>query len=381
MSTDKFQEYTINKIYNIDLKKENIWQKYCKNKQILPSILPRGENDIIVFGDVHGDWTIIKRTLENANLIEKNPNLDLDNYENNLNWIGGDTIIVQLGDQVDNCRLMANGDKNCVVSKNGKSNDIKILYFFTFLNDKAMEEGGAVYSLLGNHELMNFDGDDRYNSTGNNIIEFNNYSKKNKKNGLPKNFGEFLGCTRLAILKIGEYLFVHAGLISEIINKYKNIDFDEEKCAECNQNQIANNSNNCHKQCKGSGIETINKIVRLYLFNILDKTDQNNFDDLLTYNDNSPFWTREYMKCKKIDSMNKCKESTNNFKSWKIGKIFVGHSPQIQEGITALCNERIYLTDYGSSNAFNHVKDSNNIQFIKISKKDQSDEVEIFKSD
>ena len=38
-----------------------------------------------------------------------------------------------------------------------EANDVKIIKFFTNLNKKAIKSGGAVYSLLGNHEIMNLE--------------------------------------------------------------------------------------------------------------------------------------------------------------------------------------------------------------------------------
>ena len=62
-------------------------------------------------------------------------------------WSGGNTIVVQLGDQIDNLRNNPDYDE---------PSDIKILKFMTDLHNQAQKEKkGAVYSLLGNHEIMN----------------------------------------------------------------------------------------------------------------------------------------------------------------------------------------------------------------------------------
>jgi hypothetical protein len=37
---------------------------------------------------------------------------------------------------------------------------------------------------------------------------------------------------------------------------------------------------------------------------------------------------------------------------YKIDKIFVGHTPILNKGITSVCNNKVWLTDYGSSKAF-----------------------------
>ena len=91
-----------------------------------------------------------------------------------IEWIGGDTVIVQVGDQIDSCRY--DGLNTCNDPTNyefDEPHDINILYFMTALHKKAAAKGGAVYSLMGNHELMNVRGDLSYVSHSN-IQYFNN---------------------------------------------------------------------------------------------------------------------------------------------------------------------------------------------------------------
>ncbi|GAA5888691.1 hypothetical protein JCM6882_009052 [Rhodosporidiobolus microsporus] len=89
---------------------------------------------ILAVGDIHGDMPHLMRILRRAELI------DLKGQ-----WIGGDSILVQTGDIVDR----------------GKDT-IAIYRFFQTLRPQAERAGGAVVSLLGNHEIMNALGDWRY---------------------------------------------------------------------------------------------------------------------------------------------------------------------------------------------------------------------------
>ncbi len=89
---------------------------------------------LVGIGDVHGDFKAAKKVLRKANLT------DADNK-----WIAGDTIAVQVGDQVDR------GDQ-----------DRKILDFFEDMSEQAFLAGGGFYPLIGNHEVMNVDIDLRY---------------------------------------------------------------------------------------------------------------------------------------------------------------------------------------------------------------------------
>jgi hypothetical protein len=264
-----------NLINNDDEFKKN-WDKTCTKYGVnfigdvpLPPV-----DRIIVIGDIHGDWEMMIDSLCVANLIEEN--------NNNWNWIGGNTVVVQVGDQIDRCRR--DGIYSCdhpLATQLDEGSDWKILQFFTKLHIQAMKVGGAVYSLLGNHELMNVDGNFNYVSIKG-FDEFKNFKKpfgndkniihdhlKNSITGIDSDrsiisggrearrwafkkgnpISEFLACTRQAVLIIGNNLFVHAGIIPEIARKYK--------------------------------VKDINKIMNLYLLNKLTSQDIIKYRDLL----------------------------------------------------------------------------------------------------
>ena len=175
---------------------------------------------------------------------------------------------------------------------------------------------------------MNVNGDMRYVSFKN-IIDFQNYKTPDGNiisDGMtarkwafsPGNpIANFLGCTRQLSLIIGSNLFVHAGVLPKIAEKYN--------------------------------VQDMNKILFLYLKNKLKNPTK--YKELLDSNDYSPIWNRIF------GSMDKSKESCdllmNPLKEiYKVGKIFIGHTPQLNQGITTTCENRIWLTDYGASKAF-----------------------------
>jgi len=93
---------------------------------------------LVAIGDIHGDLSAARRALHLADAID-----DADH------WIGGELVVVQVGDQLDR------GD-----------DEQEILEFFDRLRDEAADAGGAFHILNGNHEFMNCDLDLRYVTEG-----------------------------------------------------------------------------------------------------------------------------------------------------------------------------------------------------------------------
>ena len=296
---------------------QEIYSEKCSSYSNLPSVLPPVRR-IIVIGDLHGDWDMTIKSLKIAKVID-----------DKLNWVGGDTVVVQLGDQIDRCRFSGIPCDNKHATHDDEASDMKILNYFTKLHNEAEKEGGAVYSIIGNHELMNVNGDMRYVSYEN-IKDFENYKTpdgKIIKDGMearkwafkPGNpIANFLACTRQLSLIIGSNLFVHAGVLPKIAKKY--------------------------------GVEDMNQIMSLYLWDkIKDKSD---YSDLLDSADYSPLWNRVFGN--KFQPDEKCENILTPLKEvYKVDKIYVGHTPQLDGGISNTCQGKIWLTDYGSSNAFN----------------------------
>lgn len=95
---------------------------------------PMWRKRIVAVGDLHGDLNNARTVLRMANIID-----DKDR------WVGGNTTLVQTGDIVD------------------RGTDTIALYrLFQKLRGEARVNGGDLYSILGNHEMMNALGDWRY---------------------------------------------------------------------------------------------------------------------------------------------------------------------------------------------------------------------------
>ena len=146
------------------------------------------QDRIIVIGDLHADLSKVKKIFIDLNLIDEKEN-----------WIAEplDTHVVQLGDQIDGSRGFEDEEV---------SGELELIDFMERINTKARKAGGAVHSLIGNHEIMNLIQDFRYASKKD--IEdqkiYNSRAEVFKPNGMV--FGQLAG-ERHAILKIGGFIF------------------------------------------------------------------------------------------------------------------------------------------------------------------------------
>lgn len=89
---------------------------------------------LVAIGDIHGDLQKARQSLMAAQVMD----------ENNQ-WIGGNTTVVQVGDLLD---------------RGGE--EIKVIYLLEKLKQQAEKSGGRVVILNGNHEIMNVEGDFTY---------------------------------------------------------------------------------------------------------------------------------------------------------------------------------------------------------------------------
>jgi hypothetical protein len=158
---------------------------------------------LIVIGDIHGDIRRFKNILVNAKVIN-----------NNLEWIAEppETIIIQLGDQIDS--LNRTSTEEWEVLK-----DYEMIYFTDYLNLIARAKGGYCISLIGNHELMNVIGDFSY-------VSDNSNSEIRKQLFKPKGTLALTLAKRPLIFKIGDLIFCHAKLDIEHLNILKKYNKD-----------------------------------------------------------------------------------------------------------------------------------------------------------
>jgi len=361
---------------------QKIYKNKCAQYRYIPSIIQKKVNRVICLGDIHGDYELAIKMLTSAGLIRFKNNTNYyqkgglveSNYLTNsltkstdVEWIGGETHVVQVGDQIDRCRPVAGMScDNPHTTDDDEGNDIRIMEMFNELDRQAQKVGGAVISLLGNHELMNSMGYLDYVSYEG-LKEFENYVDPNDKNIRFKSgydarlhafkpgneYAVMMGCTRVPAVIIGSNLFVHAGIVDALINEIGLKGLDD--------------------------LERINIWIRSWL---LDELDYKYVENIINSSKHSMFWTRVLGRIPPGISMknNACsKHITKILKIFKIGHLIIGHTPQsflYSKDINSTCDDKVWRVDNGSSSAFNKydpmkmqsgiTSDSRRMQYLEI---------------
>ena len=91
---------------------------------------------LYALGDIHGDLNAFILSLKKAELID-----------NNLNWCGGTSHVVQVGDILDR--------KIRDVEYTDEDSEMIIISLICKLQLEAYAAGGGFHPIIGNHEIMN----------------------------------------------------------------------------------------------------------------------------------------------------------------------------------------------------------------------------------
>jgi hypothetical protein len=355
------------------------------------------QDRMIIIGDIHGDLDKLYECLLLAKVIQpgvqlpkigQRTNQVMFEFFNTLKWTGGNTFVIQLGDQVDRIRP-TNWDSNSIprgTTPEDEGSSLHIFYLIWHLNQIARQAGGRVICVMGNHEFMNVEGDFRYVSP----YEFNEYHEAFGKfyiggpesedpdliakiNGdiqqmphtPPAGYRErrlawhprgiianFMALNYKTLLQVGKWIFTHAGLTMHV--------------------------------ARGSSICMINNSISKYL--LLDSphgTGANNQEQeqcrkmfnryINCPSEKSPVWNRDFgedteseresrLLSGKYDILMKEYNRTNAQYHTKYGipsaeYLAVGHTPQFynNKGINGTLDGRVWRCDVGMSRAFGKV--------------------------
>ncbi len=290
---------------------------------------------IIVIGDIHGDIKKFISILKAAGVIEKkNSNVCLSEKEydcDSWNWVGGDTRVVQVGDIFDGGGRTNQFDDH----------ELETYNFLIKLKKKAQNDPlrGDVILIVGNHEIMNFNGNYNYvtDSSRTKCFSYENGEIHFKKDPTKKCFNDrdilFKIGGKLAIsmsknmdgiVRIGSNVFCHAGL-----------------------------NDNIAKKCKYN-IPFINKLLIAFLEGkLLENNEKNqklNKYYSKVYGSEGIIWNRDLAH----NDTHQCNQLSLTLKKLGApkGRMIVGHT--VQKTINAKCSKsNFWIVDTGMSEAFN----------------------------
>lgn len=255
-------------------------------------------NRIVAIGDVHGDLAATKRALSIAGLMDAQGN-----------WSGGATTLVQTGDILDR------GD-----------DEPEILALFWRLQEQAPKVGGRVELLLGNHEIMNAQGDLRYVTPDG----FRDYAQTKvppqwpvvdeAASGLPEGY-------------VGRKAAFVPG--SDIARR-----FSEQKIATIVGDTVFVHGGISQAHAK-LGIAAINAQTQAWLLG------RQALPEALK-GAQGPIWNRDYS----LDpDARDCEVLSGVLQTLGVSRMVVGHTVQI-DGIRSACNGKVWCIDVGMSSHY-----------------------------
>lgn len=180
------------------------------------TVFAQDNHDLYVLGDIHGDFDVLRKCLEECAQVAQFVWVDHEHTKGKPKWIGGNAYVVLCGDVLDRQRKGAYRDEKGWGGGEYSDEEYDILLYLTILNRQAIKEGGRVFAIWGNHEANAIlQKDYSYASPG--IVRKNRERDMAVPNGrLTQLLRE---CCAYGLLQIGDWVFVHGGLLPSIINK------------------------------------------------------------------------------------------------------------------------------------------------------------------
>ncbi|GAA5929965.1 uncharacterized protein JCM15063_004679 [Sporobolomyces koalae] len=300
---------------------------------------------IVAIGDIHGDYSALTKILRKAALI------DLKGH-----WIGGQTILVQTGDIVD------------------RGADTILCYrFMQTLRPLAEKAGGAVVSLLGNHEIMNALGDWRYVSAAD-IQSFG--GERNRRHALLSGWIGQEWRANYSITARVPYLTHTFPTESSVIElptsrkgesdkrfvldpepRHSDADDDEAGAISFVHGGIIPEYLAMLDSSSTGPISTINRIGHSILTSLVEHPNSQplslprdaSTEQRVFWSERGPMWNREFAMDQ--DELSICKRVAETCKRLKVRRLVMGHTPNF-EGIVERCQGRVLLIDTGISKAY-----------------------------
>ena len=242
----------------------------------------QGVEQIMVIGDIHGGYDSLLVFLLNNQIIDQD-----------LNWTWGQGHLVFLGDIFDR------GNKVT-----------EALWLIYRLEAQAAKAGGAVHMILGNHEIMVLNQNETYVADKYLVMAENLNLTYAHLFGKHTILGQWLR-TKNAILRINDYLFVHAGLSTVMLRS-------------------------------GLSQHDINNLVR-YFLNHPQKESLKGVNRSVVLGKYGPFWYRGYLEDNHEYKHLPEEELEQILRAFQASRIFIGHTNVNK--ITPLYLSRVFAMD------------------------------------
>ncbi len=231
-----------------------------------------------VVSDIEGNFRQFRKLLQANGVIDSS-----------FNWTFGEGHLVLAGDFFD------------------RGNQVtEVLWLVYSLEEKAKEAGGYVHFVLGNHEIMNMNGDLRY--VNKKYLETAELFKTGYEALYNENteLGRWLR-TKNVVEKIGDQLYMHAGISPEM-----------------NRMDIS--------------ISSINELSRPFYSDTTYNYPDLKLDTI--FSDAGPFWYRGYYKAPKISQ----EEVDFSISKFGVKHIVTGHT-MVSDTISIWYNNKVINTD------------------------------------
>ena len=252
--------------------------------------------------DLHGDFQALAKILDQLGLAA----LSMDaHHKVTAKWTGDDSVLVSTGDSVD----------RGIYSK-------EIYQAWFQLAEQAREAGGRVVNLIGNHELMNFQGDLRFIHPA----EYDLYGGAEERARMwsPGSwlYDDFTARYRAAEV-VADTLFVHAGLEPGVLHRAMRM------------------------EPESPPLETINRIWKERLAEGFDSPPSNDFWHELV-GAHGPFWSRHFPQGNAPEI---CHDLQTTLQLVGAKRMVVGHTIQTT-GVTSRCDGTLIQADTAISSAY-----------------------------
>jgi Calcineurin-like phosphoesterase len=273
----------------------------------------------VIVGDIHGDFKVWRAILQHSGCID----------EQGM-WIGVGIRLIQLGDIFD---LGGRG-----VPYTDEDSEWSILWDIIQYTKIAPEYQSEVHFILGNHEWMNMNGDFYFVSPKAMKQSFYHYKKWIKRFpqfktsiytehdarlaivGKGKPIAILLANFGTAMLKIQNRLYVHGGILPEHAKLCTDID---------HINQLLHDDIKDHVPY-ASMREFDKRIFKTY------------------FKQANAIWYTRLLASEQLP----LEDVQWTLKQFGVDKVFVGHTPQFQQGIRSIYQEQVYLCDSGMYEAY-----------------------------